>query len=404
MAPVGVRTQPFAQALRNAGLPVRTLEELAARELKWKAAIADMVEQLLASCTSDQLAFLKDFIFKTPERIEEVRKLKQGSKEWAQARIGLVTMSNAGKFLGHNPYNADLEASVQEAVFSTFTGNEYTKWGTEHEGEARDQYVSIERPKIAELVRAARAAGRATFTYSDRQFPVRLPADSKLPDTPEGWFYVTHDGPTDGLSISEDYNWLGCSPDGIIYIMGQAVGCLEIKCPAGKPLQCYVLSPCYYVDQVMGQMLFLNVTFCHFFVWTPTKWTMSKMEFDLDYCYGTVVRFLTELFFCKLLPLMTTHRDVVVAQVMSRADREPLAPSTATGTPAEEQKRINMDLPDDERLQPTINRQSSLKRALQTTMRDHVSTLPKKQRKVATKKRAPVAAKKVVFVNQMELP
>src|SRR5437016_5756583 len=109
MPPVGIRTQPSAAALRNAGLSIRTLEEIAAREVKWKAAIADMVEQLLANCTPEQLAFLQDFIFKTAERIAEIRKLKQGTKEWAQARIGLLTMSNAGRFLCHNPYNPDLD-------------------------------------------------------------------------------------------------------------------------------------------------------------------------------------------------------------------------------------------------------------------------------------------------------
>lgn len=356
MAPIGLRTHPASSALQNARLPVRTVPEQIEQERKWKAATSDLIHCLLAECTKEQLAFLKDFVFKTPEEILAIRALPQRSVPWKQARIGRVTMSNAGRYLMHNPYNQDEEESIHEAVFSEFKGNVYTEHGQRFEPDARRQYVAQEQTKVAQLIQEAREYGHTTFQYADRVFPAYFPAGSPIPDTPENWFRVTFDDATDGLSISENYNWLACSPDGIIWIMNEAVGCLEIKCPASQPLQCYPLCPIYYMDQMQGQMMFLNVTFCHFYVWTPTAFTMDKVEFDLDYCYGTLVRRLTEFYFQRLLPALAANRDILVERALTAQEEEVVPPketkkrktassSSSSGAPKRQRKPAAKKMP-----------------------------------------------------------
>ena len=37
-----------------------------------------------------------------------------------------------------------------------------------------------------------------------------------------------------GFTINPEWQWLGCSADGIVFTNDMAVGCIEVKCPYSK--------------------------------------------------------------------------------------------------------------------------------------------------------------------------
>jgi hypothetical protein len=79
------------------------------------------------------------FVKTTPEKLEIEQQAEQRSKEWLQAREVCLTASNFGTAAGNNPYSTP-ENLVREKLWTTFTGNAATEYGSLHEDDARKAF------------------------------------------------------------------------------------------------------------------------------------------------------------------------------------------------------------------------------------------------------------------------
>ena len=156
-------------------------------------------------------------------------KVQQGTDEWLQARLGLLTASNFSKFMtpGGKP-SSQAEGEINKLIAERITGQRAdiftTPWmerGTELEPKARELFE----------------------------------------------FMTNHSVNQVGLMVMDDYQ-IGCSPDGIIGSAG-----LEIKCPAPATHVKYLRSagtlPDEYTAQVQGSMLVTGFDSWYFMSFHP---------------------------------------------------------------------------------------------------------------------------------------
>ena len=164
--------------------------------------------------------------------------MKQGTKQWHNARVGKLTASRAGAALGINPWQKPddlIRAMVREAhgAEPEFSGNVATRWGNDHEPLAVLDYMS-ETGNVVE----------------------------------EAGFYV-----------HPEHEWLGASPDGFI---GKD-GLLEIKCPFslrdGGEFKSLSEQPHYYA-QVQVQLAVTGRKWCDFYQWAPHSTSVERVEFN----------------------------------------------------------------------------------------------------------------------------
>lgn len=161
--------------------------------------------------------------------------MKQGTKEWFDARRKRVTGSISGAILGLNPYMTPddvMRRMVRDAhgVEAEFVGNVATEHGSFHESGAIVEYEM-------ETGNAVEPCG--FFAYEE---------------------------------------WLGASPDGLIADDGTA----EIKCPYGKrnggEFKTAGEQPHYYA-QMQIEMLCAGRKWCDFFQWAPHATRLERVYF-----------------------------------------------------------------------------------------------------------------------------
>lgn len=133
-----------------------------------------------------------------------------------------------------------------------FQGNANTQWGSDHENDAILKY-EIE---TGDLVRYSR----------NKQ----------------------------GFLIHDKHDWMGCTPDGIVY-RGQECIILEAKCPANMEL--YGKIPDHYMPQVQGQMEISGLEKAHFVCWTPTGFEVFEVEKNEEY-WEECFHFLSDFWAC----------------------------------------------------------------------------------------------------------
>lgn len=133
-----------------------------------------------------------------------------------------------------------------------FQGNANTQWGSDHENDAILKY-EIE---TGDLVSYSR----------NRQ----------------------------GFLIHDKHDWLGCTPDGIVY-KGQESLILEAKCPSNMEL--YGKIPDHYMPQVQGQMEISGLRKAHFLCWTPTGFEVFEVEKNEEY-WTECFQFLSDFWAC----------------------------------------------------------------------------------------------------------
>ncbi len=159
----------------------------------------------------------------------------QRSKEWFKKRKGMITGSSVGAILGLNTWRtkADvMRAMVREyhGAESEFTGNIATEYGTINEVHAQADFELEHGVDVVET----------------------------------------------GFVISEENEWLGASPDGLVN--NDAV--LEIKCPFGlrdneKPVFKTAQEQMHYYAQMQIEMHCTGREKCYFYQWNPYG---SKLE------------------------------------------------------------------------------------------------------------------------------
>ena len=157
----------------------------------------------------------------------------QRSPEWFQQRKGKITGSAAGAILGLSPFSkpADVMRRMIRDHYNAeteFLSNIATSYGTKFED----------------------------YAVADFEMETGLSVEET------------------GFHISDKYDWLGASPDGLIG--DDAVS--EVKCPYGKrdsdDFKSILEQPHYYA-QTQLEMLCTNRTICHFYQWSVKG---SKIE------------------------------------------------------------------------------------------------------------------------------
>jgi hypothetical protein len=170
--------------------------------------------------------------------------MKQGSKEWFNARIGKVTGSRVGAILGKSRYRTRdnvMREMVREhfGADKEFTGNIATEWGNDHEDIARQDAIIEIGNKIGEEVYCVESGFK-----TDEDF--------------------------DGRSTG----YIGASPDGLIGKVNdtedaEMIAGLEIKCPFSRRIN--VTPPDDHWHQVQCCMYVYNLKWWWYYQWTPER-------------------------------------------------------------------------------------------------------------------------------------
>lgn len=168
--------------------------------------------------------------------------IEQRSKEWFNARKGLVTGSAVGAILGLSPFmkpNDVLRRMVRDSLGaeSEFSGNVATEYGTFHEDGACFEY-ELETGNTVE----------------------------------KASFYVHENG------------WLGASPDGFV---GEHK-LIEIKCPFGQrdknpPVFKSINEQPHYYAQIQVQLYVTGRAQCDFFQWSQHGTKLEVVDLDLEW-------------------------------------------------------------------------------------------------------------------------
>lgn len=146
--------------------------------------------------------------------------ISQRSSEWFAARSNRITASIVGAILGNNPYQSRddvMRDKVRESfgLEVEFQGNAATEWGTKYEDLTIQEYF---------------------FTTSKH-----------IEDS--------------GLIIHKDYDYLACSPDGLL---GEDGG-LEVKTPYRAKKAYSLDEKAYYRDQVMFSIIVADKQYWDFY-------------------------------------------------------------------------------------------------------------------------------------------
>lgn len=164
--------------------------------------------------------------------------IEQRSKEWFEQRVGKITGSRVGAILGMNPWMKPkdvMRAMVREyhGAESEFTGNVATEHGNNFESIAQGDFEIETGLNVVET----------------------------------------------GFHVSDEYEWLGASPDGLIN--DDAV--LEIKCPYGArntgEFKSVIEQPHYYA-QMQIEMFCTGRNKCYFYQWSQKGSTHDVVDLN----------------------------------------------------------------------------------------------------------------------------
>lgn len=176
--------------------------------------------------------------------------MQQLSDEWFKARakisitgsmVGAILLDEKGKTLSpFMSYEDALRMKVRDRLGaeSEFSGNIATRWGQDNEDKAKAEYEKI--------------TGNLVFDA--------------------------------GFFIHPHITFLGASPDGLV----DRDGLIEIKCPFSKVVKPLSEQPHYYA-QIQLQLHVTGRKWCDFFVWTPEKTHLERVNIDkswldINYC------------------------------------------------------------------------------------------------------------------------
>jgi hypothetical protein len=248
---------------------------------------------------------LDNYVYNKSQRdIEELRQVEQGSEPWRLARVGLITASNMGAAFGLSPYKSP-DTTAYELVYVPFLGNAATEHGKKHEPIACAQYVQDQRKTLWNTIQRAIYAEERTVQFMGQTHQV------PLNDSPDSLTMAkVFDVQFSGLNIDPLEPWRGCSLDGTVYVLGQAVGVLEIKAPYKK--KPYPYAPLHYYCQVQANMHMTRLPVCDFYVWTKTQGiTLDTFHYDAHFCNTKMMPVVREFYFTKLLPHLVAKQLTV---------------------------------------------------------------------------------------------
>lgn len=245
---------------------------------------------VLALVHADEVsAFMKQLATDALYR-DVVRTLEQGTPAWLKWREGRISGSVCADCVGHgyvpkgmNGPRAKTEDRCSEMLYSTFTGNAATEYGTQHE------------PYGTELRQVVAA-------FDDEEFS----ADAA--GTVPPWHQrgarprIFHEGAV----IDAENPWLIVSSDGALHTPGGRILNVEEKNPFSRNL--YPSVPPYYMDQMQFQMHILKLKRSTFWVYTPTVCGEWEVDYDADYWTHFMFPALKDYYFNFYLPRLILYR------------------------------------------------------------------------------------------------
>lgn len=179
---------------------------------------------------------------------------KQRTAEWFECRKCRLTSSNFGKIVKRRSNFYKLAKDMMDSKFFT---NDAIEWGINNEKNAIREYEKKCKVNVI-----------------------------------EGGFYV-----------NDKYNYIGCSPDGLIND-----GLLEIKCPYSLRNGIFPLNPSSsfycksingklvlkkthnYYYQIQGIMGIMNLKWCDFVIWTPSNMSIERIEFEAPFFDNVLIK------------------------------------------------------------------------------------------------------------------
>lgn len=301
--------------------------------------------------------FFKERVLdKSEEEIKQEESYEQGSEGWKRARNvnPRLPASTWSKITKHCPYTLNHQTLLQEMLYSTFEGNEYTEHGTQTEPVARSQFILEQTKILRKLLIKSLRKGDSTFIFAGKK--VLIPKtflhgeDSQKQseeesvdlsdDTIQKYFLQVT---VTGLHVSRKQKWLSCSSDGDI----NTDILLEIKCPFKKGYEKpYPLIPLYYYDQLQGNMHLRGRDRIFFYVYTRTETTCELIHYDPSYCNGFLIPSLNRFYFTMFLPAFFQREQTQHALMVGLnggLENSTTATTTTTTTTADENEQPKKD-------------------------------------------------------------
>jgi hypothetical protein len=214
--------------------------------------------------------------------LAKIWQFPQKSVAWLWARKGRITGSTTGTAVGHQRGKPILTAAY-ESCWVGFKGNQASRWGSGKEVYATQCYANDLQRLVTEVFRAQRKAGdvQRNGYFIFRNQPITVQDINRDPRVE-----VRHYG----LLIDPWNHQRGVSPDGVIFINGQACGVLEVKCAYSKDKSLYINIKEYYYTQLMSELYLTNIywptiKWLDFVVWSPEHFTVDTYTFDARFYF-----------------------------------------------------------------------------------------------------------------------
>lgn len=267
----------------------------------------EIQNNLLRHISPESKKFFSSFVDRENKELLKSSSIDQGTDEWLDLRKPLLTASNYSGAIGWSPYVTSKADLVNKICYVPFQGSAATKYGNRMESKACKQFEYEHREKVWRLVHVAKEKKETQIEYGGikhdiPQHILDLPPNTRAAD--RDLLFIRNSG----LHIHPVYKWLGASPDGIIVLFGKQVGLLEIKCPYRNKYP-YPLLPQYYYGQLLGGCFVMNFPFQYFYVWSETKTSCERFDFDENIWVNEAFPKLAEFYFQHLLPeLVVKHK------------------------------------------------------------------------------------------------
>lgn len=155
--------------------------------------------------------------------------IRQRTAEWFAARACRLTASDFGAALGINPFCSPQKLWRIKVGLETVETNHHMQRGMDNELQALFDY----QVETGHWIDAA------------------------------------------GLCVHPAYDWLACTPDGLV----DDRGLVEAKCPVTLKLE----PPAYHLAQIQGQLEITDRDWCDYYQWPPHGTVPIRIQRDRDW-------------------------------------------------------------------------------------------------------------------------
>jgi hypothetical protein len=237
-------------------------------------------------------------ITKNNKDIHRISEIKQRTKEWHGYRKHLLTASNFGE-CSHNTRSFRI---VDRILFPRdISYIPAVKWGITHESDASNLYEEYHKVRLMYVWKEYFMLLYGLLHQNIKNIYISNTIIRVL-------HFLNNDIEIiyPGLTISRKYNFLACSPDGLVLSENNERIGLEIKCPYSQKF--YTPIPFKYYDQIQGTMNLLKFKYYDFVTWIPDgkqfKIQIERFKPDTMYWENYLFPKLSNFYFFKIVPFI----------------------------------------------------------------------------------------------------